>query len=352
LLILPLAAFHALLLSAQTAIGLTNYATYGDGAEYVNLASSLLANPLSVVINLHPPLYPVAIRVFAVFSSYNSASLLLNAVAQTLTIIPIYESIGLYTNKSQRWTSTMLSVFPPSMIMYAGIGLSDTLAILFSSIFFYSLKKRRQPSMIISSLLAGMTHQITYLLVVPLVYFYATKDRRCIYRAFIPILPVILLSLYRYTLGQDILYYVNTHFVFARVYWGSRLFSWPFDSLLKAVRGQPIYAGGAVYAANQLTALGVVGLFGVYLVGAALWAKRRDAVSLSYGLPFIVFLAFYQVWFFIPRFLAYCFPLLISYDFLIGKKRIMGVLATALSCSSLAYALYFLLYALPASHWT
>jgi len=343
----PLIILQCLILFVQRTYGLEKYATFGDGLEYINLARVLLNDPVSVIVNLHPPMYPLAIRILGVLFRYEAASLLVNAIAHILSIIPIYESVKLTVASNHKKLAMMASVFPPATLTYAGIGLSDTLAIFLSSIFFYFLLKRDERGMIVAALLASLTHQITYLLIVPLGCFYLRQNLRRLYRTFIPLLPVIILSLYRYLKGQGIGYYVIAHFTFAKVYWESLLFSFPFESLIGALMGRPIRAGGINYPVTLFSVVQVIFLLIIYLGGTILSWKNRDIEALSYSLPFIVFLAFYQVWFFIPRFLTFCFPLLISYGHLMGKRGVVLHLAVALSMASLIYSVYFLLCAFP-----
>jgi len=349
-LVAPLLTLHILVLLVQRGIGFEKYATFGDGQEYINLAKSLTTDTIGVIVNLHPPIYPLAIRIVSAVSSYGSASLLVNAFAQTLTVIPIYETIKLTMPSNQRKLALMLSVFPPATLTYAAVGLSDALTILFSSIFFYSLVKRNESGLIVSAISAELTHQVAYLLVVPLAFFYLKTNPRKIYRICAVAMPFALLSLYMYFTSHDVTYYITSHFVFSRTYWDYPLFSVPFKSLVEAAMGSPIRAGGVSYPVNPISIVEVVFLWFTYLGGMILSWRNRHVASVAYGMPFLILLMFYQVWFFVPRFLAYCFPLLISYGHLIEKRPAMLFLAVALSVAGLVSSLYVIIYALLPTH--
>ena len=350
ILVAPLLTLHIIILLVQRDIGFEKYATFGDGQEYINLAKSLTTDPVGVIVNLHPPLYPLAIRIASAVSSYESASLLVNALAHTLTVIPIYETIKLTMPSNQMKLALMLSVFPPATLTYAAVGSSDALTILFSSVFFYSLLKRNEAGLIVSAISAELTHQIGYLLVVPLTFFYIKTKPRKIYRICVVALPLLLLSLYMYFTSHNFIYYISSHFVFSRTYWDYPLFSVPFKSLIEAAMGSPIRAGGVSYPVNPFSIAEVVFLWFTYLGGMILSWRNRQMAALAYGLAFIMFLMFYQVWFFVPRFLAYCFPLLISYGHVIEKRPAMLFLAVALSVWSLRSSLLVIIYALLPTH--
>jgi len=179
---------------------------------------------------------------------------------------------------------------------------------------------RNEKGLLATAILAALTHQIAYLLVILPMYYYLTAKPRDIYRLFLVILPFAALSLCSYLRFHDIGYCVNVHFVFARTYWDTALLSVPLKSTIEAALATPVRAGGKETPVSPLSAAQVVFLWFTYLGGIVLSWKHRHIAALAYGLPFIVFLSFYQVWFFVPRFPSYCFPLLISYGHLIERR--------------------------------
>ncbi|MEM3727507.1 MAG: hypothetical protein QXG49_03885, partial [Candidatus Bathyarchaeia archaeon] len=119
-LISPLITLHFFILLVSSKYGLEKYAAFGDGLEYINLAKALSENPVSVLINIHPPLYPIFIRVFSVLTSYELASLLINAITHTLLIIPLYQVAKLTMTSNHGKLAIMCSTFPPALLTYAG----------------------------------------------------------------------------------------------------------------------------------------------------------------------------------------------------------------------------------------
>jgi hypothetical protein len=344
-LVLPLLILHLFIILVESQIGLSRYATFGDGAEYINLAREMAANPIAVIVNLHPPVYPLVIRLVGLLLPYDLAALVVNAFAQSFLIIPIYESAKLMLPSNHAKIALICSVFPPGMIMYSSIGLADSLTVLFSALFFYFLLKRNEWGMIPAAILAVLTHQIAYLLLVPLLWYYLRSNPKRVYRVFLVALPFVLLSSYMYFRVHNLLYYVGAHFVFSTAYWDLPFFSYPFQSLIQTIAGVPITAGGKEIPVSFISIVQVVFLLAVYFLGLFLSWRHRLVNAFSYGLPFMAFLTFYQVWFFFPRFLVYCFPLLITYGRLIERRRAM-VAAVALACVSLASALYFVFFLL------
>ena len=345
LLVLPLLILHLFILSVESHLGLSRYATFGDGAEYINLARAMTTGSVTIILNLHPPVYPLAIRLASLAMPYDLAALVVNALAQSFLIVPIYESAKLMLPSNHAKIALICTVFPPGMIAASSIGLADSLTILFSAVFFYFLLKRNEWGMIPAAILAVLTHQIAYLLIVPLGYFYLRTNPGRVYRVLLVASPFVLLSSYMYFKVHNLLYYIVAHFGFSGKYWDLPFFSYPFLSLIQAIEGVPITAGGREYPVSFISIAQVVFLLVVYFLGLFLSWKYGLIPAFVYGLPFMVFLTFYQVWFFFPRFLVYCFPLLLAYGRLLERRPVM-LAAVALACVSLASALYYVFFLL------
>lgn len=344
-LVLPLLALHLLIIFVEANIGLQRYATFGDGAEYISLARAMTTDPIGVIVNLHPPIYPLAIRLVGVILPYNLAALFINALAQSITVIPIYESAKLTLPSNHAKIALICSVFPPATLVYSSIGLADSLAILFSAVFFYFLLRRNEWGMISAAILAVLTHQIAYLLIIPLAYFYLRTNPKRIYRVFLVALPFLILSSYMYLRAHNLLYYITVHFIFSKNYWDLPFFSYPFQSLIQTIMGIPITAGGNESPVNFIYIAQDVFLLVIYFLGLFLSWKHKHEYAIAYGLPFLIFLTFYQVWLFIPRFLVYCFPLLITYGHVMERRPVM-LAAGAIALVSLASSLYFVFFIL------
>ncbi len=115
----------------------------------------------------------------------------------------------------------------------------------------------------------------------------------------------------------------------------------PFENLVRAMLGLPV-----PYPATPLSFAYVITLLVVYYVGLFLAWRRGDIISVAFSAPFMIFLAVYQAWFFIPRYIALCFPALLGYRHLLNGRAGTVILALAmlLAIGGSFYSIYSLYY--------
>jgi hypothetical protein len=190
--------------------------------------------------------------------------------------------------------------------------------------------------MILAGILASATNFIANLLLFPLIYFYLKTSPKKLYRAFVVDAPLAVLSTYHLYLGHGFMYYLNYHLWFSKTYWKMNPISLPFESLIKALTGS-----STSYPVSPLALFYVLALLALYFFSAILSWKLKDTVSLSYSMPFLLFLTVYQAWFFIPRYIVFCFPLLFAYRDLLNKKAFL-VFALLLAIGGTIYSVYYL----------
>lgn len=332
---LPLAVLHAFVLFVVEGKALTKYAMYGDGAEYFWQAKGILQG---VLTSVHPLLYPLLMRGLAFLTQFDLAALLIPVTFHILSVIPVYEIVRHTKTAHPEIWSVILTTFPPSLTLYSSLALSDSIAFFFSTLFFYFLVKRKELGLLLSGMLVGTASFIGNLLVLPAAYFYFKSSWKNVYRAIAVVLPLAGLAYYqgRGKLPQGLLYYINYHEYFSTTFWNVNLFSWPCESLVKSILGLP-----TPYPASRISEIYVVGLLGVYFVSWILCWIHGNRESFWFATPFLLFLTFYQGWFFIPRYIAFCFPVLLTYQSLLKRKSVVA-LGALIALGGSLYAIYYL----------
>jgi hypothetical protein len=295
---------HVLLLYGFAKIGLSQYAVRGDGREYMAAAVALTQGR---IIGTHFPLYSALIAVAGSLVPIDLAALSIPPFFHALFALVVYRV--LVTMKFRRPLSGALIVtlLPPSAIVYTSSALSDSITIFFVALTFYYGLEGREKLMFVCAFLAGFTHYDGILLTIPIAYLYWKSDRRRLLLALIPAVPVVLLTLYQFVVTGNLLYYVSVHFVFYQRVFGTTPLSYPFESL--------VYIATALRGIDRIYWLGYVGLaFIIYAIGTVRSARIGRNWSAAFSATFYAFSALYTGYYFVPRFLLYAFPSLMELD--------------------------------------
>ncbi|MEM3078498.1 MAG: hypothetical protein QXR38_03275 [Nitrososphaerales archaeon] len=336
------ATIHAILLYCYAQIGLTDYASRGDGQEYMYAAEALSQGKL---IGAHLPLYPALIAITSFITPKEVAALSIPAILHTLFTLVAYKAL-MDTGLGNPWLYALMIAFvPPSVLIYSSSALSDGVALFFIALSFYYGLRKKEGAMLLSSFLAASTHYMGSFLVIPLAWKYWKADKRRLPLALVPLLPLVILSLIQYATTGNLFHYVSVHFAYSLRVWGTQLFLYPFASLLytaTALKG--------IQRAFWLTYLTLV--YVSYGVGLFHSAKKRRSWSTVFSIPFYAFTVVYTGYYFIPRFLAYSFPSLMEYAEIERKFKPVRWLITVATLISLAYALWFLLIRVPSTGFT
>jgi hypothetical protein len=337
-----LVASHVVLLYEFSQLGLAQYAGRGDGAEYLAAAEALARGKL---VGYHFPLYPALIGVASLLVSKELAALAIPAVFHTFFALAVYKILDTLKFRRALLYALVLAFFPPSALIYTSSPISDSLVLFLAALVFYFGLKRKESPMLLSSFLAGATHYMGMLLVVPLGYWYWRNDRRRMPLASVPLLPFAILSLIKFASTGDLFYYVTVHFAYSSRVWSTPLVSYPFVSL--------VYTATVLRGLERLYWFGYVAVvFAVYGIGLAHGVKTRANWSVAFSAPFYVLMTVYAGYYFVPRFLLYAFPSLMEYPRLENRFKAILWLAIAVTIASAAYAVWFLLIRVPATGFT
>jgi hypothetical protein len=313
---------------------IVEYVKLGDGKDYIGQAQSILHGTIS---SPHVILYPIFIRILAFLFPYANSALLISSCAHILSAIPMYEILKAKSISYPKVYTFVLTTFPPTLVLYSSLALSDSLLFLFCVLFFYFLVRQKESGLISSGIFAAASHFLGLLLFFPIVYFYLKNRMKRVYRAFAVWGPIVLLSLYHQYAGQGLAFYWVNNEQYSQKHFGIGIFSIPFENLLKGLRGIP-----TPYPAPSAPELIlVIGLFIFYALAGAISWRVGNKLEISFALPYLIFLAFYQNFFFIPRLIPLCFPLLFAPNHLLAKRPI-AILSGVVAIVGIMYAGYYM----------
>jgi hypothetical protein len=188
----------------------------------------------------------------------------------------------------------------------------------------------REKSLILSSMAAVATHYLALLIWPAVFYYFARKGLREIPKAFLTILPFLLLSLYQYLVRGDPLYYI--HGYVHTSYWTARggFLSYPFATVPYVLENY-----------GRFSLLLLVSTFTLYIFALFMSIKRRDLQSAVFSAPFVVFIIFLGPtgFFFVPRYAEFAFPSLFSFGRL-TNNRIVRIFLFLVVLLSVAYSFF------------
>jgi hypothetical protein len=333
------AALHVLLLYGYSRIGLAQYATRGDGREYMAMAHALTQGQL---IGTHFPLYPAIILVTSLTMKTQMAALVVPAIFHVLFALVVYKILGTLGVDRPFLYALFVALFPPAIMIYSSSALSDSTTLFFAALTFYYGLVNRRNLMLLSSILAAASHYMGMLLFVPLLYWFWKNDKKKSILALIPLAPIALFSLIQFVTTGDLLHYVTVHFSYAVRVYGTPLFYYPFASLVSVAMN--------LKGVEMLYWLGYVGLvFIVYAVGLVYATRTRRTWSAVASVPFYALMVVYTGYYFIPRLILYAFPSLMEYGRLGRGNRLFATVVLVAILASVGYAIWFMLVRVPAS---
>ena len=336
------AVLHLFLLFWYAHVGLSDYASRGDGLEYMRASEALVHGRL---VGSHFPLYPALIAFLSLIVPREVAALSIPPVFHVLFALTVYKTLR-DQGFGDAWPYALLMAYaPPSVLIYSSSALSDGVALFFTALTFYYALRGREGSMLLSSVLAASTHYMAMFLAIPLAYMYWRRNPRRLPLALAPLLPLAVFSLIQYAATGDLLYYVSIHFAYSRRVWSTPLLSYPFASLAYVATA----LGGARRAFWLAYLLLVYMAYGYGLIRAV---KARRGLFAAFVAPFYAFTLIYTGYYFIPRFLAYGFPSLMEYAELGRRVKPVRRLIIAVTLVSIAYALWFLMVRVPSTGFT
>jgi len=332
---------HAILILWYFRVGLSDYASRGDGLEYMRASEALIQGRL---VGAHFPLYPALIAAFTPALGRELAALAIPALSHILFALIVYGDLNSSRLGDPLPYALLIAFAPPSTLIYSSSALSDGVALLFTALTLHYALKDREKLMLLSSALAASTHYMPILLIIPLAYWYWRRNRRRLPLALTPLAPLALLSLIQYAATGNPLHYVSVHFAYSRRVWGTPLISYPLASLA--------YIAGSLRGANRIFWLTYILLtYIAYGLGLAHAANRRS-LSAAFTAPFYAFTLIYTGYYFIPRFLAYAFPSLMEYAHIERRLKPVKYLVMTATLASTAYALWFLMIRVPSTGFT
>ncbi|MEM3676698.1 MAG: hypothetical protein QW176_00950 [Candidatus Bathyarchaeia archaeon] len=333
---------HAILILWYIHVGLSDYASRGDGLEYMKASEALTKGQL---IGAHFPLYPALIAVFTPILGMELAALTVPALFHILFTLTIYRTLRDLGFSDPLPYALLIAFAPPSTLIYSSSALSDGIALFFTALAFHYASKNREGLMLLSSALASSTHYMPILLVAPLAYWYQRNKRRRLPLALTPLIPLAALSLIQYSATGNPLHYVSIHFAYSRRVWGAPLISYPLASLS--------YMAANLGGANRIFWLTYILLaYTAYGLGLAHAVRARRGLSIVHIAPFYAFTLIYTGYYFIPRFLSYAFPSLMEYAEMGMRVKPVKWLVITAALASIAYALWFLMVRVPSTGFT
>jgi hypothetical protein len=313
------------LILAVGKFGFQTLSSRGDGPEYLQFAANLLSGNYPYA---HFPLYPAIIRILTSFLAPSEAAILWSATAYVLATCVFWK---ISTHKSvlsgKFLIPLFVSVFTPTLLIYSTAAVADTTAILLSALTYYLMLERREKSMLLCSMGAVASHYLALLMWPAVLFYFARKGIKEVPKAFLTIVPFLLLSLYQYLARGDFLYYFHVN----GDYWSARggLLSYPFATVPYVIENF-----------GKFSLLLLLSTYAIYILGLFLSIRKRDFQSTIFSAPFVIFVTLLGPagFFFVPRYAEFAFPVLFSFGSLTKRKTLRSLLLIAIVLS-IAYAL-------------
>jgi hypothetical protein len=328
---------HVVLLYGFASIDLSQYAARGDGSRYMMMAQALGKGQL---VSVHFPLYPALISIGSLLLPVDLTALAIPPIFHVLFALTVYKIFEESKSKHPWLYSLTLALFPPSALIYSSSSLSDAVMIFFVALVFYYGLKGKRNRMVVASFFAVFTHYYAILLIVPIAYWLWRTQPRKLPLAFVPVIPIVILSVAQFFARGDLFYYLKVPTA-ATFSWGTGLLAYPYASL--------VFATTALTGLNRIYWSSYLALvFLAYGVGLLAAAWRRSYWRAVFAAPFYLFSVMVGGYYFVPRFLWPSFPSLMEFATLERHRAFRWILVGVIIASTV-YAIWFLLIRVPAS---